>query len=193
MGRPQSDKEPSELGARILRACEEEGLKPTGVAAKANFSSGYIWRIIYGTRGNQSIDPMKLEALSDILHVSFHWLATGREPMREGVWAGTRSPREEAIISARRQGVGEDAIEHVVEAIPEVPGSGQDERYWYETFWAEHEKRRRAGIPVRMAAKEHGKVRKKKRELETARASIPPPAAPPAHKTPSMHGKKKTG
>lgn len=197
LGRPRSEKEATPLGLRILRACEEEGLTPTGAAAKAKISGGYIWRIIYGTRGNQSIDPHKLEALSDLLHVRFHWLATGREPMREGAWAGARSPREEAIISARRQGVGEDAIEHVLETMPEVPDTGQDERYWYETFWAEHEKRRRAGIPEKLAKKGRSKVRAEKRELERAtgvpgRLKAPPAAAPPAadQEAATSHSKK---
>ena len=151
----------------------------TGLERRAEFTQGYLSRLIYRPEGNSAIDPFKLEKLSDILRVEYHWLATGRQPMRAATFA--RTPREAAIVDARelqpREGAIEEAIEHVLANFPDDPERTQ--RYWFDLILLENDSRRRDEIPERLAKEhqsEHRAQTREKRRIESPSDTKPPPA-----------------
>ena len=101
-------KEATEMGRRILLACEEENRSQTSAERDAGIPKGYLSRMIYGDRGTSSVNTEYARSLARLLHVNFEWLVTGDGPMRRGGRDTTAA--EQAISFARLQGAREDAI-----------------------------------------------------------------------------------
>jgi hypothetical protein len=132
-GKASEDRKLTALGARIMRAAEDAGFTQTSLERAARFSGGYLTRILY--REQDRIDLTKLEVLCDLLSVRMHWLATGREPMREG---GPRSAVEEAMIVARSLNVTEDVFWFVRGRDGNADRTASE---WLEAFLADNRKR----------------------------------------------------
>ncbi len=169
-------KEPGELGRRILSALEGMHMSPTALERKlierseasgsdVKWSQGYMSRLISGERGGTAIDPLKIQDIADELGVRFEWLATGREPMREG---GEQTPQQVGLAMARMLGAREDAIEHVREIF--APDSSRDARYWYDLAMHESDALRRLGTSE-FPATARKKIRK---EGDRSRTVSPP-------------------
>jgi hypothetical protein len=91
------EKEPTELGHRILDACAELGLTQTSAERlwMGENRRGYLGRVIRGERG-QSIEPAAAFRLADVLHVEARWLWIGEGP-RHAVRAPTFAEAKEAL------------------------------------------------------------------------------------------------
>lgn len=117
-----------------MRAADEAGFTQTSLERAARFSGGYLTRLLY--REQDRIEMSKLERLCDLLGCRMHWLATGREPMREGE---PRAPVEEAMVTARRYGVTEDVFWFVRGR--DANQDARSEADWFQAFLDENRKR----------------------------------------------------
>lgn len=128
------DKPLTAFGERLMHALREAGFTPTSLGRAAGFNSGYMTKLLY--RPQERYEASKLETLCDLLGVRMHWLATGREPMREG---GELSPVERAIVTARGYGVTEDVFWFVRGRDAREPERTEYE--WLTAFMTENKKR----------------------------------------------------
>ena len=150
------------LGQRIVAAAREAGFTQTSLERAANFSGGYLTKLLY--RPQERIDLGKLEALCDLLGVRMHWLATGREPMREG---GPRSAVEEGMVSARGLGVTEDVFWYVrarAQGVERTPAE------WLMAFLEENKRRIADDVYARAAKRVAMKEPRKQPPPSQARA-----------------------
>lgn len=133
----QADREPTPIGSRILFAAKEAGFTQSSLERAAQFSGGYLTKLIYNPQDR--IEISKLERLCDLLGVRMHWLATGREPMREG---GILSPAEQAMIHARELGVTEDVFWFVRGRDAEEPeAEHRNAAAWLSAYLEENKRR----------------------------------------------------
>jgi hypothetical protein len=147
-GKGTSERVLTALGERVMLAAEEAGFTQTSLERAARFSGGYMTRLL--TRPQDRIDMSKLERLSDLLGVRMHWLATGREPMREG---GQRTAVEEGMVIARQYGVTEDVFWYVrARDMQTSERENWSPTEWWHAFLAEN-KRRLADAAYAKAAK----------------------------------------
>lgn len=121
------------LGARIMAVASEAGFTQSSLERAGHFSGGYLNKLLY--RPQDRIDMSKLEKLSDLLGVRMHWLATGRDPKREGE---QRTSVEEGMIVARGLGVTEDVFWFVRGRDGDVERSPKE---WAVAFFEENKKR----------------------------------------------------
>lgn len=163
MAKPAEARKLTPLGQRILVAAEQAGFSQTSLERACHFSGGYLTKLL--TRPQDRIDLGKLEMLCDMLSVRMHWLATGREPMREG---GALSAEEKAMVAARGSGVTEDVFWF-------VRGRDRDKNHsefdWLAAFIEEHKKR----------VADEGYARAAKR-VEMSEARRNPPRSEPRRK-----------
>lgn len=125
------------LGERVIRAAEDAGFTQTSLERAAKFSGGYLTKLLY--RPQDRIDLSKMERLCDLLGVRMHWLATGREPMREG---GPRTPVEEGMVIARQYGVTEDVFWYVrARDMQRSERENWGHSEWWQAFLAENKRR----------------------------------------------------
>lgn len=123
------------LGERIIAAAGDAGFTPTSLARAAELSGGHMTKLLYHAQSR--IDLTKLERLCDLLSVRMHWLATGREPMREG---GARTPLEEGMVAARGLGVTEDVF-WFVRGRDGADETDRTAHEWMMAFFEENKKR----------------------------------------------------
>lgn len=164
---------------RLERTLIEAGHR----GARAKFSQGYMSRLVYGERGTSTIDPLKLQAISDTLGVSFEWLATGREPMRPQAIA--HAPPELGAMMARSWGALEDAVEHVLARETYAEEPWQTPKYYFDLIMAENAARRSAGMAEFPATKQA----ETRRAAEKAREAAKP--QPSDH--PPVHARRRAG
>lgn len=70
------------MGERILQAIQAEGKSLSQTERDCGFGRGNLNRIVYGERGNQSVNVERMVVLAKYLHVSLEWLLTGSGTMR---------------------------------------------------------------------------------------------------------------
>jgi hypothetical protein len=121
------------LGKRLLLAAKDASFSPTSLARAAELAGGHMTKLLYQPQSR--IDLMTLERLCDLLGVRMHWLATGREPMREG---GARTAVEEAMVMARGLGVTEDVFWFVRGRAGDIERTAQE---WAMAFLEENKRR----------------------------------------------------
>ncbi len=164
-------KDPNEFGKRVLFAIQLEGhVTQNGVERKAHLGKGYLSRLIYGSRGETSVNPQHMQRLAESLHVNFEWLVVGTGPMRKE--GRETTPAEEAITMARSVGCREDAITTAWErnrdrTLEMTLGD------WTDAIDSEARRLDRAGVPrPEVTADKKDAIQRTKKQLERVKTKV---------------------